>query len=131
MKVALAYWQGRIAPVFDVADNVYLIQCAGGREIKREPKRLNQHDPFSRAKEVTGLGTQILICGAVSKPLELALEASGVRVIGFVCGNLEAVLRAFLGGSLHRSCFRMPGWVPPGLPTGCSRRINRKRGVRE
>lgn len=126
MKVALAHWQGRVAPVFDVSDNVYLIQCAGGREIKREPKTLNHHDPLSRAKEVTGLGTQVLICGAVSTPLETALAASGVRVIGFVCGDIEAVLRAFLSGSLHRPCFRMPGWVPQGRPAGCRRLIKRQ-----
>jgi predicted Fe-Mo cluster-binding NifX family protein len=125
MKVALAHWQGRIAPVFDVSDNVYLIQCAGGREIKREPKTLNHHDPFSRAREVTGLGTQVLICGAVSSPLETALAASGVRVIGFVCGDLEAVLRAYLSGSLHRPCFRMPGWVPQGRPAHCRRSRHR------
>lgn len=129
MKVALAHWQGRIAPVFDVSDNVYLIQCAGGREIKREPKTLNHHDPFSRAREVTILGTQVLICGAVSSPLETALESAGVRVIGFVCGDLEVVLRAFLSGSLHRPCFRMPGWVPQGRSIGCPRRNNRNRGM--
>ena len=114
--------------MFDVSDNVYLIQCAGGREIKREPKTLNHHDPFSRAKEVTGLGTQVLICGAVSTPLETALEAVGVQVIGFVCGDLEAVLRAYLSGFLHRPCFRMPGWVPQGRPAGCRRLIKRQWG---
>ncbi len=84
--------------MFDVSDNVYLIQCTGGREVKREKITLNCHDPFHRAKEVTGLGTQTLICGAVSTPLETALEAAGVRVIGFICGDLEVVLRAFLCG---------------------------------
>lgn len=111
--------------MFDVSNNVYLIQCTGGREIKREPKTLSRHDPFRRAKEVTGLGAHILICGAVSAPLETALEAGGVRVIGFVCGDIEVVLRAFLDGSLQRPCFRMPGWVPRGRAIGCPRRNNR------
>jgi len=131
MKLAVAHWQGRIAPVFDVSDNVYLIQCAGGREVQREKITLNHHDPFHRAKEVTGLGTQTLICGAVSIPLETALEAAGVQVIGFVCGDLEVVLRAFLCGSLHRPCFRMPGWVPRGRPSRCRRLINRNGGARK
>jgi predicted Fe-Mo cluster-binding NifX family protein len=131
MKVAMAHWQGRIAPVFDVSDNVYLIQCAGGREVKREKIILNHHDPFYRAKEVTGLGTQTLICGAVSTPLETALEVAGVRVIGFICGDLEVVLRAFLSGSLHRPCFRMPGWVPRGRPTRCRRLMNQNEGMRK
>jgi predicted Fe-Mo cluster-binding NifX family protein len=131
MKVALAHWQGRIAPVFDVSDNVYLIQCTGGREIRREPKILNHHDPFQRAKEVTALGTQVLICGAVSTPLETALSAAGVRVIGFVCGDLEMVLEAFLSGSLHRPCFRMPGWAAQGRRTGCRRLICRQQGKRK
>ena len=117
--------------MFDVSDNVYLIQCASGQEVKRENITLNGHDPFHRTKELTGLGTDTLICGAVSRPLETALEAAGVRVIGFVCGDLEIVLRAFLTGSLHRRCFRMPGWVPRGRPAQCRRRGNRNRKFRQ
>jgi hypothetical protein len=49
-------------------------------------------------------------------------------VIGFVCGDLDVVLRAFLSGSLHRPCFRMPGWVPRGRPAGCRRLIERQWG---
>ena len=117
--------------MFDVSDNLFLIQCTGGREVKREKITLNHHDPFHRAKEVTGLGTETLICGAVSTPLETALEATGVKVIGFICGDLEVVLQAFLSGSLLRPCHRMPGWVPLGRPTHCRRVFSKNRGMRK
>ena len=81
--------------MFDVSDNLFLIQCTGGREVKREKITLNHHDPFHRAKEVTGLGTQTLICGAVSTPLETALEAGR--------------------GPGHRVCLRRSGDGSPGL----------------
>jgi predicted Fe-Mo cluster-binding NifX family protein len=122
MKVAVAHWQGRIAPVFDVSDNLYLIHCLEGRELRREKAILNHQDLFQRAEEVMSLEIQILICGAISYPLERALAAAGVRVIGFTCGDREDVLRAFLSGSLQRPCFRMPGWVPRGRPIRCRRR---------
>jgi len=131
MKIAVAHWQGRIAPVFDVSDNVCLIQCAEGRELRRERVILNHHDLFQRAKEVVGLKIQILICGAISYPLERALAAAGVRVIGFTCGDLEEVIGAFLNGSLTRPCFRMPGWVPRKKATGGGRRRSRNRGRRK
>jgi predicted Fe-Mo cluster-binding NifX family protein len=131
MKVAIAHWQGRIAPVFDVSDNLYLIQCAEGRELRREKTILNQQDLFRRAREVVRLEIQVLICGAISYPLERVLAAAGVRVIGFTCGDLEEVIGAFLNGSLTRPCFRMPGWVPRENATGGGRRRSRNRGRRK
>ena len=117
--------------MFDVSDNLYLIHCQEGREMRREKAILNHQDLFQRAKEVTSLEIQILICGAISYPLERALAAAGVRVIGFTCGDLEEVIGAFLNGSLIQPCFRMPGWVPREKATGCRRLMRRNRGIRK
>ena len=110
MRIAIAHWQDHISPVLDVSDRLLLIDIEEGRELKREDNVLNCRGPFERAREVYRLGVQVLLCGAVSRPLETALVSSGVRVIGFICGDLEDVLSAYLNGRLTDKCFQMPGY---------------------
>jgi predicted Fe-Mo cluster-binding NifX family protein len=109
MKVAIPSWQGRVSPVFDAAANVLLIDIEDGHEQQREERPLTRTDVLARAKEFLKLGADVLICGAISAPLEAALASSGVRVLGFVCGPVEEVLAAFLDGQLAREAFCMPG----------------------
>lgn len=109
MMIAIANWQDCISPVFDVSDRLCLIEIKNGSELKRENIVLRERNPFLRAKEMAGIGVNLLICGAISRVLETALINAGIRVIGFICGNREVVLGAFLQGGLTGSRFLMPG----------------------
>jgi predicted Fe-Mo cluster-binding NifX family protein len=126
VKIAIPHWQGRISPVFDVSENLVLIDIEGGREQRRENVILQSRDPFRRAKEVSGLGAKVVLCGAVSHELEHALAGAGVEVVGFVCGDLEAVVTAFLRGELADGGFLMPGRLGE-RQSGRIRRGRRKR----
>jgi len=123
MKIAIAHWQDRISPVFDVSDRLCLIQIERQREVSRENVALRIRDPFGRAKEVAGLGAKVLLCGAISDVLEKAILATDVQVIGFLCGNLDAIIPAFLQGRLNDGLFFMPGWCR-------QRQRHRFRGLR-
>ena len=114
MRIAIPYWQGRVSPVFDVAEDLLLMDIDTAGTSYREFRRLGCVDPFQRAAEAAGLGIEVLICGAVSLVLETALNTAGIRVFGFVCGDVEEVASAYLTGDLNKPCFLMPG--------GCSKR---------
>lgn len=109
MRIAIAQWHHRISPVFDVSDTLCLIESENGREGTRESVTLTHRDPFGRAREIAGRGVEVLICGAISRPFETALINAGVQVAGFLRGNLDAVIAAFLGGHLTDGRFFMPG----------------------
>jgi predicted Fe-Mo cluster-binding NifX family protein len=109
MRVAIPCWQGRVSPVFDAAGTVLVIDIENGREHQREERPLTRTDVLARAGEFLKLCADVLICGAISAPLEATLVSSGVRVLGFVCGPIEEVLAAFLDGELARQAFWMPG----------------------
>jgi len=98
MKIAIAHWQSRVSPVFDVADRLFLITIEDGREVHRESLRIAGQDPFERAQELAEQGVDVLLCGAVSSALEKALVAAGIRVLGFLGGELESIVSAFLAG---------------------------------
>ena len=110
MKVAIAHWENRISPVFDVSDRLLLVDIKNGREFNRQDNVLKCRGSFERAREVYHLGAHVLLCGAVSRQMETAINITGVRVIGFICGDLEDVLKAYIKGHLADKCFQMPGF---------------------
>lgn len=119
MKVAIPHWQGRVSPVFDVANRLLLVDATDGQEAGRAEVPLTGIDPAQRAGELARSGADILICGAISRPLEAAVSSRGIEVIAQVCGQVEEVLRAFREGRLSDPGFLMPG---------CCGRRRRSRG---
>jgi predicted Fe-Mo cluster-binding NifX family protein len=109
MKVAIPCWQGRISPVFDVAADLLLVEADEGTERHRQTARLDAADPDARARQLAELGAEVLLCGAISWRLELAVAAAGVEVISQICGQVEQVLAAFVEGRLAQQDFLMPG----------------------
>ncbi len=123
MKIAIPYWQGRVSPVFDVAQKFLLIDIEDGQETAREEKTLKEDDSFSRAISVLHFGVRLVICGAISEPLRVTLQSDGVGVLANVCGPVDDVLNAFLNCTLSNNDFLMPGFNNRG-------RRNRKRRSR-
>jgi len=109
MRIAIPHWQGRISPVFDVAGTLCLIDIEDGREVRRQSVSLSSRDPFRRVAEVSALRMDVLICGALSYPLERALIGAGVQVACCICGEVDAVVDAYLRGRLADRRFLMPG----------------------
>ena len=109
MRVAIPIWDERVSPVFDVAQHLLLADVEGPRELGRTEQVLEQTEPASRAGRVADLGVDVLICGAISRPLEAMLISAGVRVIAQSCGAADDVLGAFLAGELTEQTFLMPG----------------------
>jgi len=109
MKVAIPHWQGRISPVFDVAGNVVIVEIGDGGEGPRREVAFSEQHPQARAARLKELGTDVLICGAISRPLEMAVAACGIEVIAQTCGDVESVLAAFREGRLGQDVFLMPG----------------------
>lgn len=108
--VAIAKFQGSVSPVFDVSDKLCLIEIVNGTEMQRKDVLLKAgRYPFERAGEMAAMGIEVLLCGAISYALETALMSAGIRVFGFLCGNLETILGAFVKGRLTDSRFFMPG----------------------
>ena len=110
MKVAIPYWQGRVSPVFDVAQNLQLVDVENGREIMRAKRTLKNSDSFNRAQHILQFDVKLVICCAISEPFEVSLQSAGVGVISNVCGPIEDVLKAFLNGTLADSDLFMPGF---------------------
>jgi predicted Fe-Mo cluster-binding NifX family protein len=119
MRLGIPTWAAHVSPVLDVAKHLLMVDAEDGAEVGRREADIEETNLAARARRISELGVELLICGAVSRPLEEALVSMGVRVFPQVCGPVENVLRAFLSGRLEGEAFRMPG---------CRGRRLRRRG---
>jgi predicted Fe-Mo cluster-binding NifX family protein len=109
VKAALAIWDGRVSPVFDVSREVEILTIENGTVAARCSRNIEAATPALKANRLVDLGVETLICGAISEPLRRELSARGVEVLGFVAGEIEVVVRAFLAGMLPAPALSMPG----------------------
>ena len=119
MKLAIPQWQGRVSPVFDVAGHLVIVEIDAGRVAQRQEAAFVEGEPQFQAAFLAKAGIDVLVCGAISRSLEVALSAVGIETIGQICGDIEEVLTAYMDGRLAQGEFLMPGC--------CGRRRHRGR----
>ncbi|MFC1597717.1 NifB/NifX family molybdenum-iron cluster-binding protein [Planctomycetota bacterium] len=109
MRVAIPAWNDRVSPVFDAARHLLVVDVEDNTEVSRGEAVFEEMALPLRAERLAYLGVNVLICGAISEPLEQMVAALGVTVIPHTCGPVEEVLGAFLSGQLAEKAFLMPG----------------------
>ena len=106
MRVALPVWNGRISPVFDVARSVMVMDVKDDTVTPVEQLDVEDGDRVERLRQ---LEVGLLICGAISRPLEAAFWLTGIEVISEVCGSVDEVIAAYSNGSLSDEKYLTPG----------------------
>jgi len=120
MKMAITTWNNRIAPVFDVAGNVYILNVTENTP-SGETLSLPQA-PFAKIDSLLQANVKVLVCGAISRPLLRSAQGAGLRVVPFVSGSVDGVLAAWSAGELEAAARTMPG-------CGCKQRGHRNHGT--
>ena len=109
MKTAFPYWDNRIAPVFDTARRIHVIETESGRIAGETQETLSEDLPIRKTLRLVELGISTLVCGAISRPVHELIASYGIQVVPFVAGDLREVIRAWLAGRLEGDAFAMPG----------------------
>ncbi len=107
--IGITNWQGSISPVFDVSANLCIVEIHDGAAANRRNIFLKSQEPFGKAREIKEQGVELLMCGAISRRFEYALVSNGIRVISFICGNIEHIIKDFVKGNALDNNFLMPG----------------------
>ncbi len=114
-KAAFAFWEGRIAPVFDVARQVLLVEKApvivgtAGTDSEQRPVLALPEAPALKAGVLKEQRVSVLVCGAISRPLQESIVRQGIRVLPFIMGEVEELIRAWRTDRLEQDGFLMPG----------------------
>jgi predicted Fe-Mo cluster-binding NifX family protein len=126
VTIAIPVSQERVSPLLDTAARLLVVVRRRGREVARREITLGPLPLEGVARSVAELRVDVLLCAALSEPLQRELERRGVRVQPHLCGAVEEILRAFRCGRLRRDEFRMPGCWGLHLRGACCHR--RQRG---
>jgi predicted Fe-Mo cluster-binding NifX family protein len=109
-KAAFASWNDRIAPVFDVAQWIQLVEIESGQIIRQIRANVAGEAPGQKAWRLAELEVGILVCGAISRSMQAVITAYGIEVIAFITGDLQEVIQAWVCGKLAGSDkYIMPG----------------------
>ena len=133
VKAAFASWNERIAPVFDVARWVQLVEIEAGQIISQNRARVACDLPSQKASRLAELEVGILVCGAISRPMQAIIKAYGIEVIPFITGDLQEVIQAWQEGRLS-TAYTMPGCASrrrQQLTKGVNGRQNMSTGNRQ
>ena len=109
MRIAIAVWQSRVSPVFDSAGQLLILDVENGREVYRTEQSILGLSLQERVNRLVELDIDVLLCGAISRPLAGMASASGIRVIPWLKGDVNQMLCLFLNGKPINSRFLMPG----------------------
>ncbi len=121
MKIAISMWNDRVSSAFDFAHRVLLVDIENDSETGRSEVSFPPESDLEKVNRLKTLSAEVLICGAISRSLALQVGASGIRVLPYVVGQVDEILKAYLTGELIQPQFALPGcW--PGARKGFRRR---------
>ena len=130
MKIAIPIWNGLVSSVFDFAHQLLVVDVEGRTERSRSEISLGQESMPQRIAKLVDSSVDVLICGAISRPLASMLMASNIEVIPFVSGPVDEVLNAYFDGRLAEPRFLQPGCWPGARKRFCRGRRRQWRGGR-
>lgn len=124
MKFALTVWDGRMSPVFDVCREALILDVENKKVVSRSTENLDNASSSAKVERLAALKVGTLVCGAISEPLRQDLTAHGVKVIGFVAGEIDDVVQAIISNMLPARSLSMPGCC------GQQNRLRKRQGQR-
>ena len=125
MKVAVTVWEDTVSTVCDFSSRLLVFDVKGVEVKNRSFVPFETMILPERVNQLEGLGVEVLLCGAISRPLERMIRASGVKVIPCLRGSIEEVIAAYLVDGLSDARFILPGFGPGA---GCVQGGRRHRG---
>jgi predicted Fe-Mo cluster-binding NifX family protein len=110
MRLAVAIWDDRISPVFDVSRRILVMDIEKGKVVGKRIEMFTNDNPIHKLSRLTELKVNTLICGAISRTIADLLNQHRIHIIPFITGDRQKVVAAFLTGTLPNSDLSMPGW---------------------
>ena len=109
MRIAIPTWKGRVAPLFDTASRLLVVEVDEEGEYSRFETDISEHFLHSKAMRLREMGIDTLICGAISEQGARMIATTGIALIPWISGQVKEVLQAFLRGNSLGTQFLMSG----------------------
>ncbi len=111
MKIAITVWNGRIAPLFDVAKQLLIVEQRPVRVVATlefKGETLSQ-----KIEQLAKHQIATVICGGISREYEEELLNANIEVISYVAGDVADILEAWQSDAFYQRRYSMPGCMRP------------------
>ncbi|MDA3925603.1 MAG: hypothetical protein PF904_12970 [Kiritimatiellae bacterium] len=109
MIAVFSVWNNRIAPVFDTAAQIVVVEIESGSIVGESEQLLTDNSMLEKVLKLKELKTDVLVCGAVSRLVREQIVSGGIEVVSFISGDLRRVIDGWMTGHLEQADFVMPG----------------------
>ena len=99
--VGIVRMENRVAYRLDCADTIVVARKDRKGKVQQEEVVLSARDAIRRVQQISDLGIETLICGAVSGFVFRMFQHHGIQVIGGVIGDAQDVLQHYVNGNLR------------------------------
>ena len=100
MKVAIPRFGETVAPCFEYSATIAIFTLMGPEVAHERDFCLQSRDALDRLRLLRDQGVDLLICAGVQEFLQDALEEIGIRVVSWVNGTVDELLKDFIAGEL-------------------------------
>ncbi|MCP4677383.1 MAG: hypothetical protein GY854_18085 [Deltaproteobacteria bacterium] len=100
MKIAVPRFEEEVAPCFDYSVNIVVFTIQNDNIIAEKKFTLSSQNTVDRIRLLRDQEVDVLICGGIQDRFEDMVKANGIRVISWVSGNVEDLIRDFLDHKL-------------------------------
>lgn len=116
MKIAITLWGNKVSPVFDACEYVLLVTLQKRREVNRELVPVKNLQAVETGRLLQKRGVEWLVCGAITRVALEDLIGLGLKVTGYISGNVEQIITAICYDEPIEEMFDMPGRPAEILP---------------
>ena len=100
MKVAIPHHGEDVTPYFEYTGGITIYEIHKNRVVAQTDFTLRSREILDRVRLLRDQGVSVLICSGIQAAHEDLLTSSGIRVISWVSGKANEVLRLFLENTL-------------------------------
>jgi predicted Fe-Mo cluster-binding NifX family protein len=101
MKIAIALFENRVSPRFDLSPKLWIIREENGEVVHQEKISLEGFTILQRIEKLNSSGITKLICGGIHDFSLNQLINMGIEVFHNVMGEADTALKNFLNGELQ------------------------------
>ena len=114
IRIAIPIFHQRVSPVLDTCTRLLIIDYEGQAEVDRREVAFDGYTLAERFEIVKKLNPDAIICCGISEAFDRMFQATGIRLICGIVGDVQQVAEAFLCNRLDAPCFWMPGFKSDG-----------------
>ncbi len=115
MKIAITIWGKLISPVFDSAQTLSVVEIESNKVVNSQQVPFNAGQPLALLELLNKLEVSHLICGAISEFPARILENEALKLVPFISGCADDVIRELVKGNPIIPMFLMPGCKRRGM----------------